>query len=191
MLPRVALILIISFLACCERNDSDLFMVQKIIFHFSYDNYSVGHQFNGWFIDNSGNVWNTKYSTHWCKEEMNIITNKNEELWISKNCNEYMYSYCRDSIIITVNLDSIKSKFVLIENLLNTRYSKPRGTGNDMGSYIYGCLYYDQNKEQYKRIILKSWGDYSFVALDTTASELISWIKRLETEIKCQEVRFE
>jgi hypothetical protein len=81
---RVILILLSSWIACCERIETDFFTDHKIIFHFSYDNYAVGHQFIGWFIDNSGNVWNTKHSTHWCKEEMNIITNKIEEIWISK-----------------------------------------------------------------------------------------------------------
>ena len=180
----VLLAMLILSLPGCETNTpEDVFTDQKILFHYSYENWAWGYQFYGWYIDNHGQVWSAKKSIHWRDEVMNVVNMDNEDIWISREDAENTYENRKDSVLMILDTGELEDKFLLIENLVNAEYSPPIHTGCDMGSAIFGCLFYDPDQDKYKRIILKAWGDWSFNLPDSTTSELIEWFDSLYTEI--------
>jgi len=180
----VLLAMVVLSLPGCETDrPEDVLTDQKILFHYSYENWAWGHQFYGWYIDNLGQVWSTKSPIHWCDEVMNVVSMKNEDIWIDREHTENTYENSKDSLLMILDLDEMEDRYKLIGTLVNSEYTHPVNTGCDMGSAIYGCLYYDPGQDMYKRIILKAWGDWSFMLPDSTSTILIEWFDSLYAAI--------
>jgi hypothetical protein len=185
---RIRFLFLIKFSALlilaisCKKNSTELqideeIIGQKVLFHFSYDNFAWGRSYFGWYIDNNGNVWNLKEVNHWWDEEMNIIGKENRIILYDADSLNQLYEECRDRIITIINLDSLNYYYQLIDEASDGKYSEPKSVGFDMGSKIYGCLYYDKRENKYKKVILSVSGDYQFKNLDSYAIRIDTWLK--------------
>jgi hypothetical protein len=180
--PIIIILLILNI--HCKQNLTELggdlsIMNQKVIFHFSYDNYAWGHSYYGWYIDNSGNIWRMNKVNHWWEEEMNVIRNENKIIYYDSDTLNQFYEECRDTIIATLNIDSLNYYSNLIKPASYGEYSEPTSGGNDIGSIIYGCLYYDKQMNKYRKIILSVDGDWVFKNLNSQAIKIDIWLKNL------------
>lgn len=156
---------------------------QKILFQYSYYNTAKGLQYNGWYIDNNANIWNLEGIQHWLAEQGNIITKKNETIYYNSDSLNEIYIECRDTIITKINLDSLNHYYQLINDASYGEYSEPEITSNDWGSFIYGCLYYDNQEKKYRKVILSLFGDWTSKNLDSNAIKLDNWLKRLNQTV--------
>ncbi len=156
---------------------------QEILFHYSYENYAWGHQYKGWYIDSDANVWNFKEVQHWSAEEGAIITNKNNIFWYDSDSLNQSYHESRDTIITNINSDSLNHYYQLINIASTGEYSKPENVGNDIGSFIFGCLYYEDQAKKYRKVILSLFGDWMFKNLDSNAIKIDDWLKRIHQTV--------
>lgn len=156
---------------------------QEILFHYSYENYAWGHQYSGWYIDSDANVWNFKEVLHWSSEEITIITKENKIFWYDSDSLNQSYHESRDTIITKINSDSLNHYYQFINKASTSEYSKPENIGNDMDSFIFGCLYYDDQAKKYRKVILSLLGDWMFKNLDSSAIKIDDWLKRIHQTV--------
>ncbi len=184
MLSRVTLRipLCVMFAGSCGQpptGDSEAIIDQGVLFHFSYENFAWSHQSSGWYVDDRGNLWNLTEVHHWWPEQMNIVSGERQELLYDQNTLEETYIAARDTIIATIDRAELLAKYGLIANAARGAYSIPVVTGNDIGSFIVGYLYYDTTKGKYEKVILSIAGDWSARNLDPSAVELDTWLRGL------------
>jgi hypothetical protein len=187
LIKFTALLIILNINNCTKNStepqiDADK-IDQKILFHFSYDNYAWGHNYSGWYIDNNGDIWNLKEVNHWWNEEMNVIMKENRINFYDYDSLNQSYEKCGDTVITKINLDSLCYYYKLINEASEGEYSEPINVGADMGSFIFGCLYYDKQKNKYKKIILGLDGDWMFKNLDSSAIKIDNWLKKINNEL--------
>ncbi len=175
---------LLLLLVSCKQNSTELKtdegkINQQVLFHFSYDNYAWGHTYFGWYIDDMGNVWHLKETNHWWAEQMNTILSESKSLFYDSDSINQFYKTCRDTILAVINLDSLNFYYQLIDEASNGPYSEPKNVGADIGSIIYGCLYYNKRDNKYKKVILSCSGDWVVNNLDSCAIKIDKWLKRI------------
>lgn len=180
----LTVVLVALFIVGCE--DTPVYPIdedQKIIFHYSYENYAWGHQFQGWFIDQDGLIWDLNESLHWRNEAMNIITGGDEIYWINKEHIEDQYNLARGKLLGKIRSEEFDREIELIEEIYEEQYSDPEKTMDDAGSVIYGFLSLDEETSRYRKVILKGSGDWSYALADTNAVVLSNWLRSIQNKI--------
>jgi hypothetical protein len=114
---------------------------------------------------------------------MTIITKENDIFWYDSDSLNQSYYESRDTIITKINSDSLNHYYQLINTASTGEYSEPENVGNDMGSYIFGCLYYDDQEKKYRKVILSLSGDLTFKNLDSDAIKIDEWLKRIHQTV--------
>ncbi|UCG26953.1 MAG: hypothetical protein JSV24_08220 [Bacteroidales bacterium] len=187
LVPKIQILLILSVtLPITGCDDTGIFEIdedQKILFHYSYENYAWGYQFQGWFIDRDGIIWDLTESLHWQNEAMNIINGGNETYWTNRDILEDQYDMMRGRILGKIRIHEFESNIDLIEQIAGEQYSEPENTMADAGSVIYGFLSLDQGTNRYRKVILEGSGDWSYALVDTNAVVLSKWLNSIQDKI--------
>ena len=181
-------ILIIS----CDKNSvdpqkDDKIISQKVLFHFSYFNLAWGPQYHGWYIDNKATIWNLNENYHWWTEEMNILNKEDKVILYDSDSLNQCYEEGRDTVIAKINLDSLNYYYQLIDKASDGEYSEPECLGADIGSDIFGCLYYDEQNKKYRKVILSLWGDCQFTNFESNAIKINNWLRKINQNYVIQQ----
>jgi hypothetical protein len=168
-----------SPISCSGRHseDADNIAARRVLFHISYENYAWGYTGYGYYIDDQGDVWKMTTPNHWWQEAMDIIENKDNGPIYEARSLEQSYVDSRDSVVSHIDLDALREKSPLIEAAAKGDYSTPVSTGADLGSWIYGCLHYDEATDKYEKVILSVSGDWTANNMDPSAATLDEWLK--------------
>ena len=166
--------------SCSKKQspDTESVAVHRILFHISYENYAWGYSGYGYYVDDEGNVWKMTTPNHWWAEEMNIIEGKSDRTLYEADDLEQSYLDSQDCIVCHINVDPLEEQHDLIEKAAGGDYSTPASTGCDMGSWVTGCLHYDQATDKYEKVILSVSGDWSAHNLDPSAATLTGWLDK-------------
>lgn len=166
LIPLLLLVLI----SCNTENPS---IQQKILFEQHYTNYAWGYQNNGYLIDSLGNVRAfdvSRDTTKWNEPDKDgyiSAAKMNENLALCK------------SIVGKVNQDTLTHYSDKIWEASYGKISKSVSQMADAGSIVYSAFIYEAKTNRYKKIMLKTWGDWM---VDNSAPEAISiykWMQRL------------
>ena len=146
--------------------------------NYEYFNIARGRNHEGYYIDHQGNIlkyrkpekWNYFYNsdkfssdTFWGYELDGKISSKD----LFQNLNNCSIGIV-ESQLNKINLEEI------IQNLNESGYDKTIG-GCDMGIRSYSILVYDNLNDQYKRIVLKTYGDISLTNKSVHTSKLLRY----------------
>lgn len=145
---------------------------QLVLFEYSYTNYSDGFQTKGFFIDNEGNV-----------KEYNLIGKgySSEGVWNQGTSKQDVEENYRKATKVIKKIDSntLYKKYETVKLTKDGDYSNKKSMGADQGSYDYYCYLWDENTNQYRKILLSKAGDWSYYNLDSKAKQLDKWLKSL------------
>jgi len=180
-LCRIGGAFLIACIGCPEGStDPSLGEIsQTVLFHISYENYAWGYQSEGWYIDSEGRVWQLATALHWWPELMNILQGSDDTLYYAAAELEQSYADARDSLVAAIDDEELREKYLLIAGAAAGTYSTPVNTAADAGSFVIGCLAYDQEAERYRKVILSVSGDWSVTNLASSATELDAWLRNL------------
>ena len=149
---------------------------QKILFEQHYMNYAWGYQNKGYLIDSLGNVRTfdiSKDTVKWneADKERSISAAK-----LAQNI-----ALCT-SIVYQINHDTLSFYSGKIEAASKGKVSEPLNQMADAGSNVFSAFMYDEKTNSYKKIMLKTWGDWTINNDSPEAESIYSWMVRLTTQ---------
>ena len=88
-------------------SESQEVIVQKVLFHYSYENFAWGHQQKGWYIDNQGNVWEMKQIVQWSEEVRKLFEGGEQVFTYDADRLDQNYEEGRERIIATIEPETL------------------------------------------------------------------------------------
>lgn len=160
------LIFALSFLSCGddEPETEPVSEITAIYFEKSYSNSAWGVGFNGYLVDNLGQEHNYNLPDSWKTPDI--------------------YSYIsKDSIFVNlqkttlgtekINKDTLALMVSQIDRLNQDSILETQGQTADYGSKNFYAYQWDDSVRKFKRILLKSYGDYPQENTCKAAQEII------------------
>lgn len=176
ILNVVGFVLIIVSLQACEKEIIESNEIkQKIVFEFERINHAWGEEHFGWLIDSLGNIHCYNLPEQWiaCDSLGSIAASD-----LKTNLNK------TDSICYVIDKSELKSKFSLIENASKGMISDPKFNRFDAGSFSFYGFIFNSEKQLYKRVLLKQFGDFILENNTVEAKELSNWLLDIQHKIK-------
>jgi len=163
-------IIIMTFTGCKTEYPN---FNRKILFEKHYVNWAWGYQNKGFLVDSLGfvNAFDlSKDSIKWNEPDKDGyigIVEMNENL-----------SYC-DSVICQIDADTLAHYTDKILAASKGKISEPVNQMADAGSITYSAFIFDEKTNQYKKILIKTWGDWSVDNSAPEAKEIYQWMMRI------------
>ena len=176
ILKVVGFVLIIFSLQTCEKEKIESFEIkQKIVFEFERINNAWDEKHFGWLIDSLGNIHCYSLPDHWIEcDSLGSISASDLETNLIKT----------DSICYVIDKSELKSKFSLMENASKGVISDPKFEMIDAGSFSFYGFVFDSERQMYKRVLLKQFGDLLIENNTVEAKELSNWLLEIQVKIK-------
>jgi len=176
ILNVVAIVLVIFSLQACEKETIEPFEIkQKIVFEFERINQAWGEVHFGWLIDSLGNIHCYNLPDQWIVcDSLGSISASDLKTNLNKT----------DSICYVIDKSELKSKFSLMENASKGLISDPKFDMIDTGSFSFYGFIFDSEKQLYKRVLLKQFGDFIVENNTVEANELSNWLLDIQHKIK-------
>jgi hypothetical protein len=165
----IALLMIV--LSHCEKEDTSFdWSKQRILFQYEYVNYAWGFQHQGWLIDSCGKVYcyNIPHNWTFCDND-GFITDSPMNVNVSAT----------DSICKQVDIAELRSMAALIGPASNGKISTPVHEMCDAGGVSSVAFVYDSQNKQYKRVLLRQWGDFSSQNQSDAGRILANWLENV------------
>lgn len=158
-----------------DSEDSPPGIKQNLLFYYEYKNIAWGDQHIEYFIDSDGNVW--RGGGDWLRELENVRTENHQSIYYEVDPLEERYSNSAKCIVMKIDISELNEMYKLLKNVAEGDFSKLVYRGNDMGTIIYGCLYYDVIGNKYEQVILRVTGDWAAENLSSSAEKLADWLE--------------
>jgi len=174
MKPKYFIPFLMLVLISCNTETPTI--AQRILFEKHYVNYAWGYQNNGYLIDSLGNVLTfdiSKDTAKWNEPDKDgyISTAKmNENL-----------ARCK-SFVGIIHPDSLNYYSGKIWGASNGSISAPVNQMADAGSIVYSAYIYDIKSNVYKKVMLKTWGDWMIINNAPEAESIFEWMQRINTK---------
>jgi hypothetical protein len=146
---------------------------KAICFQVSYANFAWGKHFNGFMVDNSGNIYVYKTALKYDIDKNGRIS----EGQMNENLTQTVLS---KTTIIANELTKYAS---LIGEISTKSYSKKISVGADMGGITYLAYKYNESEKIYESVLLAERGDWEMYNKDTNAIEIVKWLREFETKV--------
>lgn len=173
MIKQISFLLCVVLLTSCEKQKGDVTFPnanQKILFQVEYTNYAWGYSHNGFLIDSSGTITLFKYPQSWHNADLKGYISESD---MEENIKQL------DTISYTIDKSEVLKYFSLLEGILKGELSKPYNRMFDAGETDYSGFLYDQEKKQYKQVLIKRDGDWSIDNNSPDAEAVFHWLQRL------------
>jgi hypothetical protein len=172
----VGLGLVLTLIACKDSDidpnvllkrsvGDEIIIKDKVLFQFSYKNTSWSYENTGQFIDSSGNIFTYEIK----KGHKDLIKPKNG--YISKDALFHNFRKAKDHLC-TIPKEDLKDIYPYIALSVSGPLSEVRNTSYNQGDLNWYAFHWDAKKRKYRRILLRSWGDYSRENLNTNATQM-------------------
>ena len=171
---------IILILFSCNQADDFIIELeedykdQEIIFQFERRNYAWGRVHEGWFINGRGEVKGYQLPDQWHETDSHNFI----------DTNLMFQNYSRaDTTYFTISPERVFKFRKLIDNIKNGELSEKKPVGADMGSATYYAYYKEAHWSYYKRIVLHSYGDWTFRNQHPFAPLVTLWLNNVNSKI--------
>lgn len=166
-------ILLMVLISCNTETPS---ISQNILFEKHYVNYAWGYQNNGYLIDSLGNVWTfdiSKESIKWKEPD--------KDGYISAAEMNENKARCK-TVVAIVHPDTLNYYSSKIWRASYGKISEPFNQMADAGSIVYSAFIYEEKSNRYKKVMLKTWGDWMIINSAPEAESISQWMQRITTE---------
>ncbi|HYW94867.1 MAG TPA: hypothetical protein VE870_04720 [Bacteroidales bacterium] len=162
----------------CTKDTDDPIVSQDILFARIYENNAWGHQLNGWFIDNTGDVrgfsilrnpdmaWHPLYEGGFISRD-SLLMNLSQS----------------DTTLFKVPLPDLFNYYSLIGEAARGTVTEKENRGADMGQLSNYCLLYFPEEKQYKFVLLESSGDWQVHNISEAAQKINAWLNEISHEV--------
>lgn len=166
----IIFILFMTLIACKTEYPN---INQRILFEKHYTNWAWSFQNNGYLIDSLGSVRTfdlSKDTIKWNEPDKDGYISLAE---MNKN-----FSHC-DSIIYQINTDTLSYYVGKIWAASKGKISEPVNQMADAGSITYSAFIFVEKTNCYKKVLIKTWGDWSIDNDSPEAEEIYQWMMRI------------
>lgn len=165
-------ILLMALISCKTETPS---IAQKILFEQHYVNYAWLYQNNGYLVDSSGNVRAFDLSRDTIK-----WNEADKDGYISASKMNENLALCK-SVVGKVDQDTLTHYSAKIWNASFGEITKSDIYMADAGSIVYSAFIYEAKTNRYKKIMLKTWGDFMFDNVAPEAKSIYEWMQRINS----------
>lgn len=144
-------------------------------FHYSYTNYAMGKQHQGWIIDNEGNVRTYTMPEKWNLPDNNHITTEQ----MQENLN------LANSVAFKINMETLNKYIELMKDASYSPITDPKSARFDAGEVAFSGYIWDASERKYKEILIEQTGDYEAKNTSPKAKIIMEWFHNdLKNETK-------
>ncbi|MGB0862526.1 MAG: hypothetical protein ACPG19_14385 [Saprospiraceae bacterium] len=167
----------IFIISSCDLSESvtlDELERYPVYFQYEYINYAWVKNHYGWFIDNQGNVMGYNQPDQW-------NSGSNEGLYAENDLLSNLALV--DTLLYTVNIEELQQQVAHISAAHKGTLSDQENTAQDMGTNTLYAFAWDEDKQEYERILIKSTGDWSQENNNSEAKKIFNWLNSVGKEI--------
>lgn len=147
---------------------------QDILFQMEYINHAWGYAHNGFFIDANGNIL-----TYNLPEKWNFPA---DDQTITRIAMTENMDICKiaDTRIQSEELHKYTN---YIDNIAASKITSPKNVAADAGSLSYYCFQYSESTMSYKRILIRTEGDFISENLNFYSRRVVDWMNSIKPAI--------
>ena len=163
-------VLFFVLVMACEREYYEGPEDQPVYFEYQYINFAWGVAFNGWMIDNEGNVRGYDFPENYrSPDSLGYLSTEDLNYNLSQT----------DTLLQNIKQKELERYTRLISGAADGALSDRTTRGADMGASILSCYAYDHSTGLYKHVLLSQAGDQEQFNQSSEAEELVEWLKEL------------
>jgi hypothetical protein len=168
----IVLAFIFISLAAVEscRKGNSLSDDQKILFQYSYVNYALGINNQGFIVDNEGNILLYNQPGKWNFPDKNLNLTQAQ---VAENL-----SYCTSSGRKVTDAE-LQKYAGYINNLAASKVTAKKTVAADMGTFNYQCYSYSSGSSLYKAVTIKTLGDFECENLNFYTKKVVEWMNEM------------
>ena len=164
----IASILLIGLISC-DKEDCDCRSDAPVLFQYEFVNHAWGYRHQGFLIDPDGKVLGFKNPKDWrFPDSLGFLSE--EDLALNRE-------YC-DTLCGTVDEDSLWEFYEDLEKISNKTIKDHGMMMADAGTGVLSGWVWNEEKEAYENIFLRSNGDLFKENTDPKAEAIVNWLKR-------------